>query len=462
MSKNKSGIWSFFASVTLALVLLSLIAFFALIGTLLPQREAAAELAARMSPGLFAFLQRMQVFDLYHSVWFLLLMGLLAVNLIICSLDRFPLVWRRFRIQPVPENTEAFKNLPEENTFQLSSDMQKATEAAGSLLKKRYQNVARADASGSVFFGAQKGRFSSFSVYIVHVSMLVLIGGAAIGSIFGMEGYMNITEGETENAVSLRNNRQNMVLPFSVRCDRFKVEFYESGAPRNFQSDLTFIKGGQAVHSGKLRVNHPIEFEGFRFYQASYGAAPGAKATLALLRDRSRRDVMNVEPGYVFDLPGKEGTFQVLRVEENLMKMGPAVKIAVLSKKEETVFWVFRQVDRIKQISPDIFEQVPMFNPGLFRPYTFTLLGLEEKYYTGLQVTRDPGTPVVAAAAALLICGLMLVLFSYARTVWIRVDQSGESVMIRVAGRSYKNPAGLQKEIQYLITELRNYLEQSK
>jgi len=160
--------------------------------------------------------------------------------------------------------------------------------------------------------------------------------------------------------------------------------------------------------AGKLRVNHPLEFEGFRFYQASYGPAPGGKATLALVRDGGRRDVMNVAQGYAFDLPGKEGTFQVLRVEENLMKMGPAIKVAVTSaRKEEAVFWVFQQIDEIKKISPDIFEQVPVFNPGLFRPYTFSLLGLEEKYYTGLQVNRDPGTPLVAAAALLLIGGLL-------------------------------------------------------
>ena len=75
MSKNKSGIWSFFSSVQLAIVLLSLIAFFALIGTLVPQREAAGELAGRLSPALFSFLQKMQIFDLYHSVWFFLLSG---------------------------------------------------------------------------------------------------------------------------------------------------------------------------------------------------------------------------------------------------------------------------------------------------------------------------------------------------------------------------------------------------
>ncbi len=462
MSKNKSGIWSFFSSVQLAIVLLSLIAFFALIGTLVPQREAAAELAEKISPALFSFLQKMQIFDVYHSVWFFLLMGLLAVSIIICSLDRFPMAWRRFRMRPEPQHADAFKDLPEESSFSTKADVRTAADIATALLKKKYRGVARTDEAGSVFLCAGKGRFSHFGVYIVHLSILVLIAGAIIGSVFGIEAYVNITEGETVNSVNLRNGNQALPLPFSVRCDKFTVEFYESGAPKTFQSDLTFSQDNQVARQGKLRVNHPIEFNGFRFYQSSYGAAPGGKATLALLRDGGRRDVMNVSLGYTFDLPGKEGTFHVLRVEENLMNMGPAIKVAVHSPKEEVSFWVFQQIHKIKEMNPDVISQVSMFNPGLFRPYTFSLLGLEEKKYTGLQVSRDPGIPVVAAAALLLIVGLMMILFLYARSVWIRIEPKQDKVFIRVAGRSYKNQAGLQKEIQYLIGELKDNLENSK
>lgn len=59
LSKKKSAIWSFFSSVWLAIALLLLIALIAMIGTLFPQREAAAELAVKMPQGLFSFLQKM-------------------------------------------------------------------------------------------------------------------------------------------------------------------------------------------------------------------------------------------------------------------------------------------------------------------------------------------------------------------------------------------------------------------
>ncbi|MDD4355831.1 MAG: cytochrome c biogenesis protein ResB [Smithellaceae bacterium] len=462
MSKKKSTIWSFFSSVRLAIVLLLIIALIAMIGTLFPQREAAAELAGRIPPGLFSFLQKMQIFDLYHSVWFILLMGLLAVNLLICSLNRFPAAWNRFRSSPIPRDPDAFKDLGEENLFYPESDVKKATDAATHLLKKKYHSFKQADEKGSVYLCAQKGRFAHFGVYMVHLSILGFICGAVIGSVSGIDGSVKILEGETISVIGLRNGGKMMPLPFSVRCDKFTLERYKNGAPRIFQSDLTFIKNDRAVRSVKLLVNHPVVFEGFHFYQASYGSVTGKKATLALLRDGGRRDIVNVSAGYTFDLPGKEGIFKVLRVEDNMMQMGPAIKIAVHSEKEAATFWVFRDIDRIRQVIPDVSERVPVFNPGLFRPYTFSLLEIEKKYYTGLQVNRDPGTPVVAAAAVLLISGLMIIIFSYARQIWIRIDQDDGRVRIGIAGRSIKNKVGLKHEVRYLLAQLKDNLENPK
>ncbi len=462
LSKKKSGIWSFFASVQLAVWLLSLVAFFALVGTLIPQREAAAEFAEKLSPALLAFLQKMQIFDLYHSGWVVLLAGLLAVNLLICSLDRFPMAWRRFRLKHAPRNDEAFVDLPPENAFQTTASLQNASAVALSLLQKKYRTVDRSDDGEAVFLCAQKGRFSIFGVYIVHLSILVLIAGAVMGAFWGIEAYVNIPEGETVSSVQLRGSGQTLTLPFSVRCDRFTVEFYASGMPKTYQSDLAFIKDGRVVQTGKLRVNHPVTFEGFNFYQSSYSKVAGEKATIALVRDGGRRDVMNVAKGYDFRLPGGEGTFHVLRVEADLMKMGPAIKVSVDAQGKETVFWVFRNIDQIRGANPDMIARMPILNPASFRPYTFVLMGLEERFLTGLQVNRDPSAPVVAFAVVLLIGGLMLILFSYARVIFVRVERKGDTVVVAAAGKSYKHSAGLKREIQYLIAELQDTLEQSK
>ena len=84
------SLWSAFSSIKLTLFLLIILAFTSIFGTVIPQQEGALELAEKLSPGLVRFLSSLQLFDMYHSLWFRLIIGALAVNLIVCSLDRPP------------------------------------------------------------------------------------------------------------------------------------------------------------------------------------------------------------------------------------------------------------------------------------------------------------------------------------------------------------------------------------
>jgi cytochrome c biogenesis protein len=462
MSRNKSRVWSFFSSVGLAIALLAIIVLVSMVGTVVPQRDAAGELALQIPPGLFSFLQTMQIFDLYHSVWFFLLMGLLSVNLIVCSINRFPKVWRHFRAKPSPANFDVFEDLSEDAIIHTKQDQKVVAEIAGIAMKSRFRGYQCQKTTDGLYLYGDKGRVSCFGVYVVHLSILILIAGVVIGSLLGIEGYVNINEGQTVNKIALRDKDQTLLLPFAVRCDRFTIEFYENGAPKTYRSDLTFLKNDQVVSKGQLLVNSPLSFEGLRFYQSSYGLTSEGKAALSLFKNGRKSQEILVGLGETFVLPGREGKVQVLRVEENLMNMGPAVKLAVVSAQGETVFWVFRYIDKIREMNPGIVQQIPMFNPGLFRPYVFVIGGVQEKYYTGLQVVSDPGLPAIAAAAFLMFIGLMLVFFSSHRQVWLRLDAQAEGTRISIAGRSNKDAVGLERDIKNILSRIREKLESSR
>ncbi|HEY5497355.1 MAG TPA: cytochrome c biogenesis protein ResB, partial [Syntrophales bacterium] len=235
--------------------------------------------------------------------------------------------------------------------------------------------------------------------------------------------------------------------------------FYENGAPKTYRSDLTFLKDGKTLYQGHLLVNHPISLEGVRVYQASYGSSPDGRASLAFSRGGQEGKIIKVGPGESFSLPEKEGTVQIARMEENLMQMGPAVKILVRSGQGEVSFWVFQHIDKIREMNPGVTEQVPMFNPALFKPYLFVLKGIEERYYTGLQVSRDPGAPLVAAAAVLMMVGLIGTFFSSHRRIWIKIQPAGEKTKISVAARSNKHPVVLDREVRQLTEQIKVSLE---
>ena len=98
--KNSNMVWNFFSSVKLTLVLLIILAIASLFGTLIPQQEGAVEFARGISPGMFQLLSSLNLFDMYHSSWFRIIIGLLALNLIVCSVNRLPATLKLFRAPP--------------------------------------------------------------------------------------------------------------------------------------------------------------------------------------------------------------------------------------------------------------------------------------------------------------------------------------------------------------------------
>ena len=454
MARKEGGIVVFFSSIRLTIVLLAAIALGALLGTIIPQQEAAEAFSARLQPAVLAVFQAFQIFNVYHSAWFILLLLLLSVNLTVCSLDRFPAAWRQFRRDAAPDEAERLADLPPERI--VATDRPAAEEASRleALLRKRCRRVQRTETPQGFVLAGGKGAFSRFGVFVVHLGVLLLIAGGLAGVIFGVQGYVEIAEGDTANTMQFRGGKGAETFPFAIRCDRFTVEYYENGTPKVFRSDLTFIRDGKPVRQGALLVNHPIAFGGLRFYQASYGVLPGGRLALSYTSGDGKANERETAVGDHFALPGGEGEVEVLRAENDLMRMGPAVKLSVVSPRGELQFWVFQNIERIKEANPGVLAQVPLMNPCLFTPYLFSMQKKGEKFYTVLQATRDPGVPLVAGGAALLVVGLMITFFFSHRRFRIVLEEKQGKSRIGLAGSSNRDPVGLESEMNQLLAEI--------
>lgn len=447
MSK-RNPVRSFFASVKLAIVLLILISVASILGTLIPQQEAAGPFISSLSPGVADVLRALQLFNIFHSAWFMILMALLALNLVVCSLDRFPMAWKRFRQASEPDREDLFEKIPSDQVIIKETPLTEEADRLERLLKKKAGRVGRKDGLGLAYLYGEKGAYAYFGVYIIHVSILIMLVGVAIGFLFGFEGYVNIPEGESAAVVALKGGRGAKNLDFTVRCDRFFIDFYEDGVPKTYRSDLTFLKDGRPVQSSPVLVNHPVTFGGMRFYQASYGMIPTGDPVMVVTEGNQKIKDVKVAVGMAFDLPKKKATVQMVRVEEDLMGMGPAVKLSIRSSAGDVQIWVFQAIEQIAQANPGLLDQVPLFNPGFFKPYVFSLAQSDNRYYTGLQVAQDPGVTVVATGAALMMIGFMVVFFSSHRQIWIRLDAKGDKTRISIAGRSNRDAVGLEREIR--------------
>ena len=154
----------------------------------------------------------------------------------------------------------------------------KTEEGIRSHLERRFKKAKRVEAESAVTFFSEKGRFSRLGVPISHLSILIILIGGLLGSLYGFRGHVEILEGETVDQIHLRGTDREIAIPlrFSVRCDDFKVTFYDLPGKQKhvkaYTSLLTIVENGKDVLKRTVEVNHPLHYGGLAFYQASYGA----------------------------------------------------------------------------------------------------------------------------------------------------------------------------------------------
>lgn len=434
--KNAHVLWRFFKSIRLTLILLIVLAVASILGTLLPQQ------------------------DLYHTLWFRVIIGLLATNLIICSLDRFPVTCKLFRLPSRPDRSKIFESVTPERSVTAKGSKEDIIDLVKGIIKHHYRDIAFKSSGSADFLYGEKGRYAYFGVYLVHLSVLLILLGGIIGSIFGFDGVMTISEGEAVDRIMLTKDRRPKPLPFTIACDKFTVDYYENGTPKEYRSDLKFFQDDNLVLEGNLLVNHPISLQGIRFYQSSYGQVPTVHLKLTGADNGGKPLTYEVRRGRPVSLPGKEGHFQVVDAHANFQgTLGPAVLIAVHSHKGRNhQMWVFQKSENLKKLFPEKMLRSPKFNPSSFKPYTFSLEAIDTKYYTVLQVSRDPGVPFVWAGFSMIMIGLFVTFFISYRRIWVRISDEQGRVSVDVVGKASKNPVGMEREVEQLLDKIQKRL----
>ena len=101
MDKQRSpfdALLGFFSSVRCGLILLGLVGTAVILGTLILQRPLAREgqIEQVYAPQTIRLLNSLGLFDVFHTWWFVVLLGLLGASIVLASFERFPQAWRFF------------------------------------------------------------------------------------------------------------------------------------------------------------------------------------------------------------------------------------------------------------------------------------------------------------------------------------------------------------------------------
>jgi len=442
-------VFDFFRSLKLTIFLLILLAILSIIGTLIKQNAPSAEYIHRYGVKLYNVFEFFNLFDMYHSWWFSAILLLLVINLIACSLHRFPGVWRQISREPGTKELgdSMLKTLPYVERISLPNSAGTKEDEIRSFLKRGFKNPERIEGESSVTFYAEKGRFSRLGVYITHLSILIILIGGILGSLFGFRGFVNILEGETVDHIALRIKDEEVAKPigFSIRCDDFRVTFYDLQRPeklvKEYMSDLTILENGKEVLKKTIEVNHPLHYKGLAFYQSSYGAIPDV--TLGIQwKNKKEKMVLKGLEGETIPIPHSEALLRILKYAPQVHNFGEGVQVAVLKPNNPPrALWLLKNVPKLDQQRDDDF--------------LLTLEEISKKEYTGLQVTKDPGVWVVWVGCSLMIIGFIVSFFFSHQRVWIRIPKGPQGEIV-LAGSANKNRVGFEKRFEDLVEEVRN------
>jgi len=267
--------------------------------------------------------------------------------------------------------------------------------------------------NGVTWLYSESGDIHRYGAIVTHVGILVAAVGALIGIAIGVEGNMMIGEGEAKDQVQYRVGNSGFMLPFSVRCDDFTVEFYEDGnQPKTFRSDLTFIPSdGSAPQQQTVEVNKPGKFGKYRFFQSTYGTLP-PQATIKIYGSDDNKLLATVKAtnNRPVKLPGDAGMFALADVSPNKFNSGLAVLIVEgLENADPTEFWVFQEnADFDKSRGGRFIYELADMHQG--------------SSYTGLQVAWNPGVNIVWLGSALTMLGILLAFFVRHRRILVRIE----------------------------------------
>ena len=439
-----TSLWRFFSSLKLTIFLLIGLAVVSIIGTLIPQgTPPPMEYLQTISEAKFELYSKLGFFNMYHSWWFVLLLYLLTLNLVACSLRRLPHDWKLVNSHVTVLDEQLEKSLPNVQFWKVSQSAAHLKGPVADILGQKFATPLVTKVNDEYHLFAQKGRYSRLGVYLLHFSIIIVFIGAMIGSFFGYKAFVQIEEGEAASSVTSTSG-EPIELGFAVRCDSFSLSFYDTGAPKEYRSVLSVIENGRIVVDRQaIIVNSPLTYRGITFYQSSYSQAGPPSFRFAVRSRKSGATTLVTATGNQPVELSEGETLTVLGYVANFGTIfpgytGPAVQVQIKGENVTTEPFA-------------LLERYPAFNADKGGAYHVSFAGSNQKWRTGLQVTKDPGVWVVWLGCFFLVTGIFVSFFLSHRRIWVRIGGG----RIVVAGSASKNQAVFRTSFDDLIEQLK-------
>jgi cytochrome c biogenesis protein len=433
--------FKFLGSVRFGVTLLIILTVLSMIGMLIMQQnvEGFDHYYATLKPAQKIVYGRLGFFDIYHAWYFNALMLLLALSLILASVERGPKTWKIVKNRKLTASRRWLLAQKSNETGEISAqDLTAAKEKVVRAMKAVGLRAKVSEEPGKVYLFAENGAWNRLGYLAIHVGFLLILAGGFLTSQFGTDGQMPLAPGETSSRMlqtefALDKVQQKYApLPFSVTCLDIEQKLIDPKGTITANNTLDWltrirITDASGEREALIHMNNPIDHAGYRFFQASFISEGKARnATLRIIPEAGEPQEIKMSRGGETILPdGAKLKWENFVADFVVEKNGqiasqsgdynnPALVMSLTSVGGET--------KRVYAFAKEMPPNAPVNQPVLGN--RFRLLDFEKVAAAHvLSINKDPGKNPFYIGGVILITSLLGVFFFSHRRVWALIEE---------------------------------------
>lgn len=391
----KQKIFRVVADLRFSIFILLLISFFSIIGTIIEQEQSIEtyKINYPLTNPVFGFLtwDRILTFGLdqvYKTWWFFSLIFLFGLSLISCTfLQQLPSlkIARRCQFFRKPGQFYRLKIFTTLTNFSFNKILLRIKSDQYSIFQQK--NIVY----------CYKGLIGRIAPILVHFSMILILLGTIIGSLFGFKAQEIVPKTENFHIQNILSNGQMSIIPkTSTRINDFWITYTKNRTISQFYSDISILDSqGNETKRKTISVNDPLIHENVYYYQTDWNLT-------ALRFQDSTNEIIEYPLLNILNIPNK-------------------IWLTWISTNKSLNEGLIALIDNLEGYC-SIYDESGAFlgNIELNETMNFQqpLIFLEIISSTGLQIKNDPGIPIIYIGFFFLMLSTLLSYITYSQ-IWI-------------------------------------------
>ena len=391
----KQQLFRVVADLRFSIFILLLISFFSIIGTVIEQDQPIEIYKTNYSltSPVFGFLTWDYIikfgFDhIYKTWWFLTLIFLFGLSLISCTfLQQLPSL-------RIARRCQFFRKTSQFSRLQIFTILKNFS--FNKILFRIKKNKYSIFQQKNIAY-CYKGLIGRIAPILVHFSMILILLGTIIGSLFGFKAQEMVPKTENFHIQNILNNGQFSIIPkTSARVNDFWITYTKNKTVSQFYSDISVLNSqGKETNRKTISVNSPLIYQNVYYYQTDWNL-------IGLRVQETNSEV--IEYPFLNILNNQNKVWLTWLSNNNSLTEG----IIALSDNLEGYCSIYSETGAF-------LGNIELNELGNFKQ-PFTLLEILSS--TGLQIKTDPGIPVIYSGFLFLMVSTLISYITYSQ-IWI-------------------------------------------